>query len=80
MDAQFEFMEIFTFEALHIVIIQKFKFQTMCIKVHNSSNINNTSFDLENVQYQPEYKLAINNKLMRIITYIKNDQYMVYLI
>ncbi len=52
----------------------------MCIKVHNSSNINNTSFDLENVQYQPEYKLAINNKLMRIITYIKNDQYMVYLI
>jgi hypothetical protein len=29
----------------------------MCIKVHNDSNINNTSFelfDLENVQYQLE--------------------------
>jgi hypothetical protein len=45
----------FTFEGLHIVKIQKFKFQKMCIKVHNGSNINNTSFelfDLENVQYQ----------------------------
>jgi hypothetical protein len=44
------------FEGLHTVIIQKFKFQKMCIKVHNGSNINNTSFelfDLENVQYQP---------------------------
>jgi hypothetical protein len=29
-----------TFEGLHIVIIQKFKFQKMCIKGHNGSNIN----------------------------------------
>jgi hypothetical protein len=45
------------FEGLHIVIIQKFKFQKRCIKVHNGSNISNTSFelfDLENVQYQPK--------------------------
>jgi hypothetical protein len=35
-----------TFEGLHIVIIQKFKFQKMCIKVHNGSNISNTSFEL----------------------------------
>jgi len=44
----------FTFEGFHIIIIQKFKFQKMCIKVHNGSNITNTSFelfDLENVQY-----------------------------
>jgi hypothetical protein len=27
------------FEGLHIVIIQKFKFQKLCIKVHNGSNI-----------------------------------------
>jgi len=43
-----------TFEGLHIVIIQEFKFQEMCIKLHNCSNISNTSFelfDLENVQY-----------------------------
>jgi len=42
------------FEGLHIVIIQKVKFQKMYIKMHNGSNINNTSFelfDLENVQY-----------------------------
>jgi hypothetical protein len=46
------------FEGFHIVIIYKFKFQKMCIKVHNGSNINNTSFelfDLQNVQYQLEY-------------------------
>jgi hypothetical protein len=45
-----------TFEGLYIVIIQKFKFQKMCIKVHNDLNIINTSFelfDLEIVQYQP---------------------------
>jgi len=44
----------FTFEGLHIVIIQKFEFQKMCIKVHNGLNISNTLFelfDLENVQY-----------------------------
>jgi hypothetical protein len=47
----------FTFEGLPIVIIQKFKFQKMCIKVHNGSNNNNTSFELldwENGQYQPK--------------------------
>jgi hypothetical protein len=33
--------EKITFEGLHVVIIQKFKFQKMCIKVHNSSNISN---------------------------------------
>jgi hypothetical protein len=47
----------FIFEALHIAIIKKFKFQKMCIKVDNGSNINNTSFelfDLENVKYQLE--------------------------
>jgi hypothetical protein len=41
-----------TFEGLHIVIIQK-----LYIKVHNGSNISNTSFeyfDSENVQYQSE--------------------------
>jgi hypothetical protein len=46
--------EKLTFEGLHIIIIQKFKFQKMSIKVHNDSNINNTSFelfDLENMQY-----------------------------
>jgi hypothetical protein len=35
----------------------------MCMKVHNGSNISSTSFelfDLENVQYQLEYKLSIN--------------------
>jgi hypothetical protein len=45
------------FEGLHIVIIEKFKFQKICIKVHNGSNISDTSFelfDLENVQYQPK--------------------------
>jgi hypothetical protein len=36
----------FTFEGLHIVIIQKFKFQKMCIKVHNGSNISNMTFEL----------------------------------
>jgi hypothetical protein len=44
--------EKLTFEGLHIVIIKKLKLQKMCIKVHNGSNINNTSselFDLENV-------------------------------
>ncbi len=33
------------------------------MKVHNGSNISSTSFelfDLENVQYQLEYKLSIN--------------------
>jgi hypothetical protein len=38
----------------------------MCIKVHNDSNISNTSFelfDLENVQYQPNNKLAINKQI-----------------
>ncbi len=42
----------FTFEGLHIVIIKKFRFQKMCINVHNGSNISSTSFeifDLENV-------------------------------
>jgi hypothetical protein len=36
---------------------------SMCMKVHNGSNISSTSFelfDLENVQYQLEYKLSIN--------------------
>jgi hypothetical protein len=35
----------------------KIQILKMCIKVHNGSNINNTSFelfDLENVQYQPK--------------------------
>jgi hypothetical protein len=35
----------------------KIQIQKMCIKVHNGSNISNTSFelfDLENVQYQLE--------------------------
>jgi hypothetical protein len=44
----------FTFEGLCILIIQKFKFQKMCMKMHNGSNISNTSFelfDLKNVQY-----------------------------
>jgi hypothetical protein len=55
--AKFKFLEKFTFEGLHIIIIQKFKFQKMCLKVHNDSNISNTSFvlfKLENVQYQPK--------------------------
>jgi cytochrome c peroxidase len=50
-------MEKLILEGLHIVIIQTFKFQKMCIKVHNGSNISDTSFelfDLENVQDQPE--------------------------
>jgi hypothetical protein len=57
LDAKLEFMENLTFENLHIIIIQKFKFQKMCIKLHNGSSINNISFelfDLENVQYQPK--------------------------
>jgi hypothetical protein len=36
-------MEKLIFEGLHIVIIQKFKFQKLCIKVHNGLNISNTS-------------------------------------
>jgi hypothetical protein len=42
------------FEGFYIVIIQKSKFQNIYIKVHNGSNISNTSFelfDLKNVQY-----------------------------
>jgi hypothetical protein len=57
LDAKSRFMEILFFEGLHIIIIPKFKFQKMCTKVHNGSNIHNTSFelfDLENVQYQLE--------------------------
>ncbi len=47
--------ENFTFEGFHIIIIQKFNIPKMCTKVHNDSNIDNTSFeDLENVQYQLE--------------------------
>jgi hypothetical protein len=56
-DAKFKFMEKLTFEGLHIIIIQKFKFQKMCFKVQNGSNIRNTSFelfDLESAQYQPK--------------------------
>jgi hypothetical protein len=53
-DAKFKFMEKLTFEGFHIILIQKFKFQKKCFKVHNGSNISNTSFELfilENVQY-----------------------------
>jgi hypothetical protein len=54
-DTKFKVYGKITFERLHIIVIQKFKFQKICIKVHNGSNINNTSFklfDLENAQYQ----------------------------
>jgi len=47
----------FTFEGLHIIMIQNFKIQKIFIKVDNGSNISTTLiklFDLENVQYQLE--------------------------
>jgi hypothetical protein len=53
-ECQIRIYEKLIFERLHIVIIQKFKFRKMCIKVHNGLNISNTSFELfnlENVQY-----------------------------
>ncbi len=34
-----------TFEGLKIVIIEIFKFQKICINMHDDSNINNTSFE-----------------------------------
>ncbi len=54
------------------IIIQILKFQKNCIKVHDTSNINNTifeMFDLENVAYQLNFKQII----MKIIKYIRND-------
>jgi hypothetical protein len=51
-----------------IIIIQKFKFQKLCIKVHDTSNINNTwfeMFDLENVPYQLNFK-QINTENLKI--------------
>jgi hypothetical protein len=51
--ANFELWKI-TFEGLHIIIIQKFKFQKMYTKIHCNLNINNISFELfylENVLY-----------------------------
>jgi hypothetical protein len=37
--------EKLAFEGLTIVIIEIFKFQKMCINMHDGSNINNTSFE-----------------------------------
>jgi hypothetical protein len=37
--------EKLAFEGLTIVIIEIFKFQKMCIDMHDGSNINNTSFE-----------------------------------
>jgi hypothetical protein len=45
----------FTFEGLHIIIIQIFKFQKLFIKVDNGSNIGTTLvkwFDLEKYQLE----------------------------
>jgi hypothetical protein len=62
-DVKFKFVEKLTFEGFHIIIIQKFKFQKMCFKVHNGSNINNTSFelfDLKKCNFTQSNKLAID--------------------
>lgn len=48
----------FTFKGIQIFIVQIFKFQNMCIKMHESSNINSNTlfglFNLDNVQYQQQ--------------------------
>jgi hypothetical protein len=45
------------FWKIHIIMIQKkSKFQKMCIKVHDASNIKNTwfeMFDLAKIQHEP---------------------------
>ncbi len=38
-------LKTFTFEGFNIVIIEIFKFQKVCINMHDGSNINNTSFE-----------------------------------